>query len=63
MTSLLDNPEVECGAALLITYLRDLFQASPRENYNKVDILVLLETISRDTDLFPTGIGVEIWSL
>ena len=55
------KPERVVGAGAMLCYIRDLLTASPHENYNRVDILVLLEMISRDSDILPCGIGVMMW--
>jgi len=36
--------------------------ASPRHMFPKEDILVLLETVSRDTELFSDGEGIKMWN-
>lgn len=43
------------GAALFWTYLRDLITASPRDVWPREDLLVMLETLQRDAELFPPG--------
>lgn len=43
------------GAALFWSYLRDLITASPRDVWPREDLLVLLETLQRDRDLFLPG--------
>ena len=55
------SPDQAVGAAAVLCFIRDLVTVSPREDYNRVDILVLLEMLSRDQELFPCGVGVLIW--
>jgi hypothetical protein len=57
------DEEQATGAALLLCYIRDLLTNSPRENFPREDLLVLLETISRDGELFPNGAGQLVWQL
>lgn len=49
------------GAACMLVYLRGLFMDSGRPIWDIPALLVLLETISRDPDLFPLSIGTLIW--
>ena len=51
------------GAAAFLCYLRDLFTASEKEQFSRAEILVILETCSRDTDWFPSGIGQAMWNM
>lgn len=51
---LLDSEQV-IGAALFWSWLRDLFTATPHDIWTRDEILVLLETLSRDTEMFPPG--------
>jgi len=44
------------GAALFWSYLRDLFTASEMEQFSREKILVILETLSRDPEIFPYGV-------
>ena len=53
--------DVGLGAALMLRYLRDLITLSEREQYDRVTLLVILEAISRDHEMFPHGIGVLVW--
>ena len=55
------NEEQALGAATLLTFIRDLVTNSPRDSYPREDLLVLLETISRDGELFPNGAGLLAW--
>lgn len=54
---------VEAGCAGMLCYLRDLFTITDREQYDRAEILIILESISRDSDWFPTGIGVKLWGM
>jgi hypothetical protein len=49
------------GAAGLLCYIRDLITGGGKDVYRREDILVLLETISRDPSIFPCGLGVMVW--
>jgi len=51
------------GAAALLCFIRDLVTTAPRDTYSREDLLVLLETISRDAEIFPLGTGQLIWQL
>jgi hypothetical protein len=59
-----DALQGECavGAAGLLCYLRDLFTLSDKTSYSQGEILVLLETISRDAEIFPCGTGKLMWA-
>jgi hypothetical protein len=50
------------GAAVMLCYLRDLVTIGTRETYDRGTLLVLLETISRDAELFPCGVGAMAWA-
>jgi hypothetical protein len=50
------------GAAMMLCYLRDLITVSPRLDYGQSDLLVILEAVSRDHELFPTGVGQVLWA-
>jgi hypothetical protein len=54
--------EAAAGAACLLCYLRDLVTAGEREQYDRPSLLVILETISRDPEIFPCGVGQVIWN-
>lgn len=49
------------GAAAFLCYLRDCVTASPHETWSRGGLLVLLETCSRDAELFPAGVGTMMW--
>lgn len=57
-------PEHALGAAYMLCYLRDLF-APPggRDEYTRETILKILETISRDPEIFPDSIGAAYWQV
>lgn len=40
-------------------YLRDLFTGTPKDVFTREEILVLLETIGRDTEMFPAPNLIE----
>jgi len=54
------NGDHAVGAALLWTYLRDLFTTTPKDTFTRDEVLVLLETISRDGEMFPPGILEQV---
>lgn len=43
------------GAAFLWMYLRDLLTTGPKEHYSRGELLVVLDIISRDTELWPAA--------
>lgn len=49
------------GAAVMLTYIRDLVTVADREDWSQGVFLVMLETISRDSELFPCGVGKLMW--
>jgi len=53
--------ETAVGGAAILCYIRDLFTSGEREQFDRGSILVVLETISRDAELFPCGIGTVMW--
>lgn len=55
------SEEMATGAAIMLTYLRDLVTTGNRDVYPREDLLVLLETMSRDNEMFPCGVGRLIW--
>lgn len=59
-TPMLDG-DAAIGAALMLIYLRDLFTAANRDQWDRPSILVALEAISRDQEVFPTGVGRVMW--
>lgn len=54
--------EASVGAAVMLTYIRDLVTTSNREDWSHGVVLVLLETLSRDAEFFPCGVGQLIWN-
>jgi hypothetical protein len=53
--------ESAVGGAVMLTYLRDMITCVDRERVTQEWVLVLLETIGRDMELFPTGTASAIW--
>jgi len=51
------------GAAQMLCLIRDLITVSSNEVFPKGDLLVLLEVLSRDQDIFPLGLGVQFWNM
>ena len=54
--------DAACGAAALLCYIRDLVTVGNVENYDRGTLLVLLETISRDAEIFPCGVAKVLWA-
>lgn len=55
------DAECAAGGAAVLCLIRDLFTATPDETFSREQILVILETLSRDNDIFPCGIGTTMW--
>jgi hypothetical protein len=53
--------EAAVGAAAFLCYFRDLITVSNKETFRREDILVILEMLSSDDELFPMGIGRLMW--
>lgn len=53
--------DMAVGAAVMLTYIRDLVTTSERPGWSQGVVLVLLEMISRDGELFPCGVGKLMW--
>lgn len=51
------------GAAVMLCYIRDLFTLGHREVYDRPSLLVILEAISRDKELFPCGLAQVMWQM
>lgn len=51
------------GAAVLLCYIRDLVTAGSRETYDRPTLLVMLEAISRDAEIFPCGVAQIMWGM
>ena len=60
--ALLDG-DAAVGAASFLCYLRDCFTASGKDVWRREELLVLLETMSRDREMFPCGIGSLMWQM
>jgi hypothetical protein len=54
--------ELAVGAAAFLIYLRDMITSSPRDTWDKPTLLVLLETMSRDDEIFPCGCATVLWN-
>ena len=54
--------ETAVGAAAFLCYLRDCLTSSPKEHWSQGELLVLLETLSRDAEMFPCGIAQTMWN-
>lgn len=46
------NGEQAFGAAVLLSYLRSLFTATPKEVFRRDEILVILTSTGRDPEIF-----------
>ncbi len=51
------------GAASMVCYLRDLFTLTDRHQFSQAEVLIMLEAISRDHELFPLGVGRLMWEM
>ena len=49
------------GAAIMLVYLRDLITTAGRDTYDRPALLVLLEIISRDEEMFGGGVAKLMW--
>lgn len=43
------------GGLVVLEYLIDLFEDSPKELFNRLDLLAVLEGVKRDKELLPEG--------
>lgn len=57
------SEEDAVAAAGFLCYLRDCFTGSPKEVWSQGELLVLLEMISRDGEIFPLGAGQLMWQM
>ena len=55
--------EAAVGAAGFLCYLRDCITVSGHDTWTREALLVLLETMSRDADVFPCGVGQSMWNM
>lgn len=57
--------DAECapGAAAMLCYLRDLFTVTPKEQFSREEILVLLHETCHDPEIFPCAIGASMWDM
>ena len=55
--------EAAVGAAGFLCYLRDCITVSGHDTWTREALLVLLETMSRDAEVFPSGIGQLMWNM
>lgn len=46
------DPEQQIGAAVLVAFLRDLFTTAGKEQFTRDEILVLLNTLQNDPEIF-----------
>lgn len=58
------DPEHALGAAIMLCYLRDLIMLpGGRDHWTREELLVLLEIVSTDPEIFPDAIGIQMWNL
>ncbi len=57
------SEESALGAAGVLCYIRDLFTNAETEQVSRSEVLVILETISRDPEIFPHGTGQLFWQM
>lgn len=55
------NEEAAVGAALVIRYLRDLVTNAGRDQWDRPSVLVILQAVADDPEIFPLNIGRMIW--
>lgn len=55
--------EYAVGAAIFWAYLRGLLTAAGKDDFTRDELLITLETISRDLDMFPGGLLQLVGSL
>lgn len=53
--------EAAVGAAAIVCYLRDLITVSPKTSFSQGELLVVLEQIASDGEIFPAKIGIRVW--
>ena len=53
--------EIAIGAASILCYLRDLFTAAGKDTFTREEILVILECIISDEQIFAGSIGQKVW--
>jgi hypothetical protein len=46
------SEEHQVGAAVIVAYLRDLFTATPKEHFTRDEILIVLNEIQNDPNIF-----------
>ena len=55
--------EAAIGGAAYLCFLRDCLTKSAKDVWTREELLVLLETMSRDGEMFPCGIGSLMWEM
>lgn len=55
--------DLAVGAASFLCYLRDLFTGAGKDQFSREEILVILETCSRDAEIFPAGVAILMWNM
>ena len=48
--------ELQIGAAAMVIYLRDLFTATTKEKFTRDEILVILNLVQNDRDIFSSDL-------
>ena len=46
------DPDLQIGAAAIVMYLRDLFTVSSKEAFTRDEIMVILNMVQNDRDIF-----------
>lgn len=55
--------ESAAGAGIMLLHIRKALTMTERENWNRAEILVLLEEFSRDAELFPIEFSAFLWDM
>ena len=55
------DEDMAMGAALLLRYIRDLVTNANREEWDRPSLLVILQIISEDDEIFPCGVARLVW--
>lgn len=50
------DEEQQLGAAFMVMFLRDLFTIANKDNFTREDILVLLNTVQNDSEIFTADV-------
>ena len=47
---------IQFGGLVVLEYLTNLFEASPKELFSRVDVLALLDAVAKDRALYPASV-------